>query len=342
MSSPAVSVVTPCRNERDHIEACLRSALAQEEPQGGFEVIVADGMSDDGTREIIQRLAATDPRLRMLDNPGRITPCGLNAGIREARGRYICIMGAHSRYAPNYLKNCLEVAAATATENVGGVALCEGYSYVQRAAAAAHHSAFSVGGARWHKPEYEGFVDTVFGGFYQREVFARMGLFDEEFVRNQDDEFNLRLTRAGGRIWQSPRIRSWYTPRGSLRDLFRQYFQYGYWKVRVIQKHRLPASPRHLVPGIFVLGLALGWLVGFLHPIMWLLYGGAVALYLLLSLVFSVATAARAGWSLLPVLPVIFLTYHLSYGSGFLLGVWDFVLLRKRTHRAACGALTRS
>src|SRR5438552_1613745 len=199
-SLPAVSIVVPCRNEKGHIGTCIRSILAQEPPPGGFEVIVADGMSDDGTRDVLKRLAEEDPRLRVVDNPGRITPCGMNTGIREARGRYIAIMGAHNRYAPDYLCRSVEVLEGTGADDVGGAMVCEAESWLQQAIAAAHHSPFSVGGARWHNPDYEGPADTVFGGVYRREVFARIGFFDEELVRNQDDEFNLRLVRAGGKI----------------------------------------------------------------------------------------------------------------------------------------------
>lgn len=230
----------------------MRSILAQHRPPGDFEIIVADGMSEDGTAEILGRLAQENPRLRVIDNPSQTTPCGMNIGIREAQGDYIAIMGAHNRYAPDYLCESVKVLEETQADNVGGAMICEAKSWMQRTIAAAHHSSFSVGGARWHDPDYEGPADTVFGGVYNREVFDRIGLFDEEFVRNQDDEFNLRLTRSGGKIWQSPRIKSWYCPRGSLAALFWQYRQYGYWKVRVIQKHRTPASLRQLVPGGFV------------------------------------------------------------------------------------------
>src|SRR5688572_1516136 len=216
---PTISIVIPCRNEQDHIETCLRSILDQERPRGDVEVIVADGMSTDGTREILQKLAIEDSRLRIVDNPRQITPCGMNAGIKEARGRYVAIMGAHNRYAPDYVCRSVEVLEETGADNVGGAMICEAESYTQRAIAAAYHSPFSAGGARWHNPEYEGPADTVFGGVYRCEVFERIGFFDEGLVRNQDDEFNLRLTRAGGKIWQSPRIRSWYQPRSSLLSL---------------------------------------------------------------------------------------------------------------------------
>ncbi len=313
MNQSSVSCVVPCRNECDHIETCLQSILAQEP----LEVIVADGMSDDGTREILDRLARTDARLRIVDNPKRITPAGMNAGIHAAQGKFIAIMGAHQRYAPDYLRCSIEALEQTGADNVGGAMFCEADTWLQGVIAAAHHSPFSVGGARWHNPNYEGPADTVFGGVYRREIFARIGLFDEQLARNQDDELNFRLIRAGGKIWQSPAIRSWYRPRGSLVALFRQYRQYGYWKVRVIQKHRMPASWRHLVPATFVLLLIL---LPVLSIRAWLVL---LVAYLVGNVGASILTAARYGWGLLPALPAVFACYHFGYGWGFLLGIRD-------------------
>jgi len=327
---PTVSVILPCRNEAPHIEACLRSILAQEPVESGFEVLVADGMSEDETREILKRMAQANPRLRVVDNPGRIVSTGLNAAIRAARGAIIIRMDAHTEYAPDYIRQCVAVLQETGADNVGGPARTRATGYVQHAICTAYHSAFSVGGAKFHNTEYEGWLDTVTYGCWPRKVFDRVGLFDEELVRNQDDEHNLRLTRAGGRVWQSRRIKSWYRPRASLTALFRQYMQYGYWKVRVIQKHRRPASIRHLVPAAFVatlivLGCAsLSW-----APALWLLTGVA-SLYVLCVLVASVLMAVRTSLRLLPILPLVFACYHLGYGYGFLMGVLYFLVLRRK------------
>ena len=353
--TPIVSVVVPCRNETDCIGRCIESLLNQNPVPGGFEVIVADGMSDDGTREILKQLAVSDARLRVVDNQLRITPCGMNCGIRSSRGRWIAIMGSHNHYAPDYLVRCLEAALKTGADNVGGGMFSEGDAWLQRAIAAAHHSPFSVGGARWHSPDYEGPADTVFGGFYRREVFDRIGLFDEEFVRNQDDELNLRLTRAGGKIWQSPDVKSWYHPRASIPALFRQYSQYGYWKVRVIQKHKRPASWRHLIPGAFLLILLLLFTAAslcLLTSAYWpgvsflgrLCLWGLVALtstYGLCVLGASLLAATKTEWKFLPVLPLIFGCYHLGYGYGFLHGVWDLAIRRTRPGSQFVG-LTRT
>jgi succinoglycan biosynthesis protein ExoA len=339
--NPAISVVIPCRNEREYIEPCVRSMLGQLPPPDGFEIIVADGMSDDGTRDILNRIGREDSRLRIIENPAQITPCGMNAGIAVARGRYVAIAGAHNRYAVDYLRASVSVLKQTGADNVGGAMICVGQTTVQRAIAAAHHSPFSAGGARWHNPNYEGPADTVFGGVYRREVFETIGPFDPEMIRNQDDELNLRLTRARGIIWQSPRIKSWYAPRKTLRSLFHQCLQYGYWKVRVIQKHKLPASPRHLVPGGFVLCLAVLACAALLWPLAglaWLAVSGA---YLLCNIAASVAAARHNGWGILPVMPAVFACYHFGYGVGFLLGIRDFVVLRGAP-RAYSKTLTRS
>ena len=308
-------------------------------------------MSEDGTREILQRVAEGDspvvrspaadrPAIRVIDNPMRIVPAGLNAAIRAAKGQVIVRMDAHTWFAPDYILRCLETLDQTDADNVGGPARTKAESFLQRAVAAAYHSPFSVGGAKFHNPGYEGRVDTVTYGCWLKSVFQRFGYFDEELVRNQDDEHNLRIIRGGGKIWQSPKIRSWYRPRNSITALFNQYLQYGYWKVRVIQKHKLPASPRHLVPGAFLLMLVLLAVASLVSlPAFWLLIGLA-GTYSLATLAASLDAAWRTEWKLFPVLPAIFACYHFGYGYGFLRGVWDFVICR-RSPKPAFAALTR-
>jgi glycosyltransferase involved in cell wall biosynthesis len=327
-----VTVVIPCRNERQHIEDCLRSIFAQEAVAGGFEVIVADGMSYDGTRNILARLAEENCRLRIVDNPGLIVSTGLNAAIREARGSVIIRMDAHTTYASDYIRQCVNVLQTTRADNVGGAWLARGTGMVSRAIAAALGSPFSSGSRRGHNPFYEGVADTVYLGCWPRRVFERIGLFDEELVRNQDDELNLRLTRAGGKIWQSPHIRSWYAPRNSLSALFKQYMQYGYWKIRILRKHRLPASPRHLVPGLFVLMMATLSMLSVQSAFAGFTLIALTAVYSMCLIGASLKTAAEHGWNLLPVLPAVFACCHFAYGYGSLRGVWDFLILRREAH----------
>jgi cellulose synthase/poly-beta-1,6-N-acetylglucosamine synthase-like glycosyltransferase len=354
---PTITAIVASRNEERSIEPCVRSLLGQQDPEGGFEVIVADGMSEDNTRALLAELQEGDSRLKVIDNVRRITPAGFNAAIRKARGRYIAIMSAHARYPSDYLVRCLELAEQLLADNVGGAAIAEGGGYVQRAIAASHHSPFAVGGASWHSAGYEGRAATVFGGFYRRDVFDRIGMFDEELVRNQDDELNFRLELAGGTIWQSPRVRSWYTPRASLWGLFRQYRQYGYWKVRVLLKHGRTPSLRHYVPAAFFIALvgALALSLGaLLVTIAWpgrtpavltaapvVVLVAIVVSYAVVLLVASVTTAARAGFDLLPILPATFAAYHFGYGLGFVLGLFDFVVLRRQEPATSMSQLTR-
>jgi glycosyltransferase involved in cell wall biosynthesis len=291
-------------------------------------------MSRDGTRQAIEEYGGREPRLRVVDNPGRIVSTGLNAAIRAARGEFILRMDAHTRYAPSYTRRCLAELERTGADNVGGPARTRAEGTGARAVAAAYHSKFSTGGARFHDADYEGWVDTVTYGCWRKSTLLQLGLFDETLVRNQDDELNLRLVRSGGKIWQSPDITSWYSPRSRISDLFRQYFQYGFWKVAVIRKHRIPGSWRHLVPVAFVLGNAL-----LLAAIMLAAVAGAgdllryagnlwlagAAVYGAASLAASVLAAKRHGWATLPYLPVVFAAYHVSYGLGFVAGLIRFL-----------------
>lgn len=350
-ASHIVSIVVPCRNEANHIESFLESLYAQEQERFTLEVIIADGMSTDGTRAKLDSQRKLHPELRVIDNPSRIVSTGLNAAIHVAHGDIIVRMDVHTEYKSDYVRRCIEALEETGADNVGGACIAVGDGCVGRAIAAAFQSAFAVGGAQWHRPSHEGPSDTVHLGTWRREIFQKVGFFDETLVRNQDDEFNLRLTRAGHKVWQSPKIVSWYHPRASLAALYRQYFQYGFWKVAVIRKHRLPASWRHVVPALFVLanliaGLALGiglvvgtgvwpWLTA---PVI-----VADAIYGALNLVASAVVAMRSGWDLAPVLPIVFLLYHISYGLGFLIGLVSFFLMPRfdPSREGAFSILTR-
>jgi succinoglycan biosynthesis protein ExoA len=327
--------VVACRNELRHIRAFTESLLAQDLREFDWEVIFADGMSDDGTREYLSDFARGNSHITVIDNSFRIVATGLNAAIRAARGEIILRMDTHSEYACDYVRKCVETLEATDACNVGGPARTKAEGLCSRAIQAAYHSRFSSGGARFHDELYSGYVDTVPYGCWRKETLIRLGLFDEQLVRNQDDELNLRLIRAGGKIWQSSDIVSWYHPRPTLSLLFLQYFQYGFWKVLVIRKHRQPASWRHLIPGAFVLlnlilfftvvtTLVIGqWLTLETTAKVWILLLLSYAFACLVSSAFS---AQNYGWQLLPYLPATFAVYHMSYGLGFLFGLiyWPF------------------
>jgi len=325
-----ISIVAPSRNEVGRIEAFLESVLAQDTADLNWELIVADGMSDDGTRDILKSYSQRDSRIRVVDNPGRIVSTGLNAAIGVARGDVIARMDIHTIYASNYLRECVAVLEATGADNVGGPWWAVGDKGLSLAIAVAFQSRFCSGGACSHQVDYEGWADSVYLGCWKRTVFDRVGFFDPRLVRNQDDEFNLRIRKAGGSIWQSPRIVSWYSPRESLSDLFMQYLQYGLWKVAVIRKHGLPAAWRHLVPGVFV--LSLGTLLLFslasvvtgvpsLSSLGWALLTAEMLLYMSACLGASLKAGRHHGWRLVVYLPIVFATYHFAYGVGFVLGL---------------------
>ncbi|MBN1866076.1 glycosyltransferase [Candidatus Sumerlaeota bacterium] len=328
--SPVVSVVVPVRNESDMIRACLESILAQKDVPGGFEVLVCDGISDDGTDKIVAEIARRDPRVRLIANPRRIVSTALNEGIQRARGEIVIRVDAHTRIADDYVARCVETLRETKADNVGGPWRAEaGESVLSRAIAAAFQHPFAVGGARCRDLDYEGRVDTVYLGCWRNALFNEVGWFDEELMRNQDDEMNLRLTRAHKKIWQSPAIRSWYVARGSFRSLWRQYFEYGFWKIRVMQKHGRAASIRHWVPLAFVCALLVGIPLAFVHVLFARCLAAGVAVYLACVLGASIQAAARNGWVLLVALPVVFPIFHLSYGFGSLCGAWRFLRSRR-------------
>ncbi len=333
-----VSVIAPCRNERVYIDTFCDSVLAQRLPHGWrMEVLVADGLSDDGTREQLDARAAADERLVVVDNPGRIVSTGLNACLRRARGVVVVRMDLHTTFAPDYVAECIAALAQSGADNVGGPWVARGQGAMSRAIAAAFQCRWVVGGARSRDHAYEGEADTVYLGAWPRATLARLGGFDETLVRNQDDEHNLRLRLAGGRVWQSPRIRSWYAPRDALAPLFRQQFQYGYWRPFVMRKHGQPGSLRQLVPMIFVAASALSALAApwFSCPFVALLV--AYALYLALASCAAARQAKDAGTLLR--LPAVIAAYHFGYGLGTWRGLWD--LLRRRRVTGASAKITR-
>lgn len=323
--TPLVSIIMPIHNEADFIERSLGAVLAKDYPHHWMEVLIADGMSTDGTREAIARLKAqSDVEVTALDNPGRIVPTGLNAALAQVRGDIIVRVDGHTIIAPDYITQCVTALQQSGADNVGGRMDAVNNEALGQAVALATSTPFGVGGARFHYSDKEEEVDTVYMGAWPRIVFERIGLFDEELVRNQDDEYNYRLREAGGRILLSPRIRSRYYSRGTLRSLWKQYFQYGFWKVRVLQKHPRQMQSRQFVPPAFagiLLGSALLSLFSRAGRFLAVVVSGS---YIIANLAASVWTARKHGWRRLPLLPVVFATLHLGYGTGFLVGLVRF------------------
>jgi len=321
---PYVSVIMPARNEEAFIDRSLGAVLAQDYPPDRFEVLVADGMSTDGTRARVQALAGGPVSVRLLDNPGRITPMAMNIGIRAASGSVIVRVDGHAVIPPEYVRRAVLALWRTGAHNVGGAVRSVSTGVVASAIAAALSSRFGVGGSAWHYAETERETDTVPFGVYPAWVLDRIGLYDEELVRNQDDELNDRLLKAGGRIVLCPELRSDYYPRATLQKLARQYHQYGLWKVRVLQKHPRQLRKSHFVPGAFVAALILGIIGAPLWGVARLLLGLVLLLWGAGALAASLAAARRWGWRVVPLMPIAFLVVHVSYGLGFLAGLIRF------------------
>lgn len=319
-----ISVIVPMLNEAQYVEQLARD-LSGQDFKGQVEVIVADGGSTDGSVPLL--LAAAEGlglTLKVVDNPAGWVSQGLNLCIGETSGDLIVRADCHSRYPPEYLRRCAEVSEATRAHNVGGLVVARGETPMERAVACAMDTAF--GGIGWTRHDSAGRpveVDTVTFGAFRPEAFRRAGLFDESLRRNQDDEFNLRLRRYGGRIVLDPSIRLFYTPRGSFGAVFRQYFDYGRWKVPVMRKHRRVLGVRSLAPAVFVLSLlTLAAATPFWRPAAWV-FVLEVAIYAAFALAFGVAglRRRREPVQLLPRVLAAYLAFHTGYGLGMVRGV---------------------
>ena len=321
---PFVSVVMPVRNEGGFIEQSVGAVLGQTYPRDRYEVLIADGMSTDDTRVRLGVLSREHPNLRVLDNPGCIVSTGLNVALREARGDIVVRVDGHCEIAPDYIERCVAHLGDPAVQVVGGPLTTVGQTPSAQAIAVAMSSPFGVGNAAFRTGQRTTFVDTVAFPAIPRRLLIDAGPFDEELVRNQDDEYNYRLRKMGARILLAQDVRSRYYSRSSFRSLARQYFQYGYWKVRVMQKHPRQMRPRQFVPPLFVASLALLGALGLAsRSAAWAL-GALGLLYACANLAAAVITARRHRWENLMRLSIAFATLHLSYGTGFLYGLVRF------------------
>jgi glycosyltransferase involved in cell wall biosynthesis len=335
---PLVSVIVPCRNEEATIAGAIHSILASDYPRDCIEVIAADGRSQDATRLILEQLAAADARLRVIDNPDRITPAALNRAVAAARGRYILRVDAHSVIDPHYLARAVETLEASGPEvwGVGGLMRTEPEARrrFSEAIRVALSTRFGVGNSGFRTGSASGTprpADVLFNACWRREVFERIGGFNEHLVRSQDIEFSSRIRRAGGVLLLHPEMQSTYFAKASFRGFVRQTWNNGVWALLPVRyAGRLVVSLRHLAPLAFVLALLMG-LTGAVLGWGWapLLVAGP---YLAANLGASVAAAAtRQRLSLAVLLPVTFAALHLAYGAGSLWGALRLLSLSKES-----------
>ena len=312
---PLVSVIIPTFNEASTIEVTL-SSLMDDYTQSDCEFLIADGMSTDGTRDVIQNRYGSGQSVKLIDNSDRYQVFGINRAIEQAQGKYIIRADAHALYPANYIKNCVELLEKTDAWNVGGVMVPEGRNSVQKAIALVMQHPVGVGDARFHLGNYSGYVDTVYLGAFPKRTFDKIGLFDTNCRTNEDAELNLRITKSGGKIYLDSSLKVTYFPRESLGKLARQYFLYGQGRCYTTLKHRAFTSWRQFAPVVLVLALAASIPLGFWNSLT-LLFG---PLYVL-----TLSGVCLVSWPKkriplrlrLLMIPALILM-HTSWGLGFL------------------------
>ena len=322
---PFVSLIMPVRNEGKFNTECLDAVMGQDYPPDRLEVFIVDGMSTDSTPGIVRSYEGRQIPLRLLENPGKIVPKGMNVALAETKGEIIVRVDGHCKIAPDYVSRCVDQIRPDHVDGVGGPVRTMGGTGTARVIALAMSSPFGVGGSAFRTvTDRTMLADTVPFPAYTRSIIDRAGPYDEELVRNQDDEYNYRLRKLGARILLAADIRSEYYSRSSIGSLWRQYYQYGYWKVRVLQKHPRQMKMRQFVPAAFVASLAVAlaaalWSVPGMDAL--LVVGGS---YIAANLCAAFLTARRGSMADVPLLIVAFATLHISYGLGFLVGLVKF------------------
>ncbi len=323
---PLVSVIVPCRNEEKFISRCLDSIVANIYPKDKLEVLVVDGMSEDRTRRILQGYARKCSFLRILNNPGKITPCALNSGIKDAKGELIIWMSAHNEYEKGYVLKCVKYIEEFHVEAVGGIIkpIPRTGGLIGKSICTAISHPFGVGSSA-HKTGAASpqLVDTAFGVCYKKEVFGKIGLFNEKLVRGQDMEFSLRMKKAGLKILLVPEIMSDYYVLSGLGSFARHTFMNGVWAILPFKYTNIvPVSLRHLVPLIFVLSLLGSLILFLLSGFFWWVFLAIVLLYGIVNLYSSSRIATKEkDLRLLFVMPAAFTIFHFSYGLGSVLGL---------------------
>jgi GT2 family glycosyltransferase len=327
-----ISVVIPCRNEEAYIQECVDAIYACDLPQNAeMNVFVVDGMSDDSTRSVVATMKEKYPSLSLVDNVKQLTPFAFNLGI-YAGGKvdFVQIVGARHILSKNYLSRCLEIF----NENkdvwcVGGNIINEYVNETGEIISKVMSTKLGMGLGNFRTLEKSGYTDTVTSPMYPYWVFDKIGFFDEELIRNQDDDFNFRVEQAGGKIYYAHDISLKYYVRGNYKGLWRQFFQYGYWKVYVNRKHNAVTTLRQLAPPLFVLYL-ISVIVGqFVLPFFyWMLWSIPFSIYCLM-LAISVLRLAT-GLINANQLSITYLILHISYGMGYLKGIFHFFILRKK------------
>lgn len=323
---PRVSIIVPCYNEQATIRPLLEAIFQQTYPLTNMEVVIADGLSEDGTRDVITEFQSGHPDLsvRIVENVARNIPAAVNCAIRASRGELIIRMDAHSRPYPDYVERCLAALEAGLGENVGGVWQIEpgGASWIAQSVAVAAAHRLGVGNAGYRTGAQASLVDTVPFGAFRRSLVDQIGPFDESLLTNEDYEFNARIRQSGGRVWLDPQIVAVYYARPSLRELARQYWRYGFWKLCMLRRYPATLRWRQALPPLFVSSLIGLTLLAWWPPAGWTL-ALEVGLYVTVLLLAGLRAAFQQHKPYLFIgLPLSIATMHLAWGSGFL---WSMI-----------------
>ncbi len=324
MNYNKVSVIIPILNEQKYIKKCLDCLIEQDYPKEQLEILLVDGGSNDGTKEIIAEYLKKYSYIYLIKNPQKTVQHAMNLGIKRAKGYYIIRMDAHAQYEKDYISKCVEYSESTGAENVGGTTVVRGKNIIQKIIAASYHSPFALGGSKHYDENYEGYADTVAWGTFRRETLLRLGMYDERLPKSEDDDLNFRITESGGKIFVTPKIRSVYYPRDRFSKLFRQYFEYGKWKVAVIKKHKKPSRIVHLVPMLFVAFIIIFSILSFVFPIALITLLSVMTLYFLIDAYFSFRSKHICGFLNKLGLMYAHMIIHISYGLGFWTGIFKF------------------
>lgn len=328
-----IAVIIPCRNERAYIRECIEAIYASQLPANcELRVCIVDGKSDDGTLDVIVDLISQFNNLKLVVNEQQLTPFAFNIGIKSNPDcDFYQIVGARHILSANYINNCLEwLQNDSETWCVGGRIVNEYVNKTGRIIANAMSTSFGMGLGNFRTLEKSGYTDTVTSPMYPKDVFKKIGYFDEELIRNQDDDFNFRVTQAGGKIYYDSSISLRYFVRGNFKGLWKQFFQYGYWKVYVNKKHKSITTIRQLVPPLFVMFLLLLPFTMIVSNVLFLIGCSFLLMYCLIAL--FVSLRLKRSDKTLSVIGLFnsFPILHISYGLGFLRGIIDFLIFQKR------------
>jgi succinoglycan biosynthesis protein ExoA len=323
MNTIAASVVVPIRNEEKYIATCLQSLLRQSIPCDSYEIIVVDGRSSDRSREIVEGIQHDFPNVRCLDNPAAIAPVAMNIGIRDARGKVIIRADGHNFYPPTYIENCIKYLEQTGADNVGGpwLTVPADKTFGAGLVAAILSNPFGVGGSRFRTSQADGFVETVPFGAFRRELFDRIGLYNEKLVRNQDNELNARILAAGGKIYQTSALQTEYHPVSTFSALLTQIYKTSQWHVFSIRENKRSMGFRHLAPAGFVLVLLALIGMSWLSRLSLIALISFLAVYLLAGFYVAVGRRREWRWGIVCIMPFATLCFHFAYGLGTLAGL---------------------